>query len=190
MRPLGEDDPRDDGSPMAAKREKKPENVAAGQRVKRRREELGMTQTKLGQKIGMDSTAKHEQGVFGFSGKTLTALASALDVSERWILHGEEPAATESTVEEPWTDWPAWIALELSGRIDYYRGSGVPEAQLEQIRRTLFRGPPEEADYELMLQGALRNALRHEHPTAAAAREEHEREGGPDLSGMLRKRSR
>ena len=176
---------------VAKRREaKKPENVAAGQRVKRRRKELGLTQQELGGRIGLKtSTAKHEQGAYGFSGETLTRFAKELGVTERWILYGEE-RVPESTVEDAWTDTAAWLELETGGRIDYYRARGVPESQIQQIRRTDFRGPPEPGDYELMLEGALRNAVRYEHPLAREAREEHARTGGPDLSDLLRPRQK
>lgn len=169
---------------------RKPENVAAGRRIKERREQLNMTQQDLAAKVGITSVGPHEQGRSGFKGTTLADFARALGVTERWILHGDEEATGEH-VEEHREDTAAWIQLEREGVIDSYRQQGVPESKIQHTRRIPgFRGGPGGAtreEYLAHLDADLLGTVkvRHVPPEFARAREEVEREGGPDLGRHL-----
>lgn len=150
----GHPTPEDDLRVARPKSEKTPEKVAAGLRVKQRRTELGLTQQQLAHEIGLSTISKHEQGVQGFSAETLTALAQVLGVTERWILYGEDEATNE-VVEDDWQDHAAWIELEQSGVIDEMRRKGLPEENIQRIRRWEWRGTPVPRDYERLLEAAL-----------------------------------
>lgn len=147
---------------------KKPEDVAAGQRVKQRRLELGLTQQELAARIGLTSISKHEQGAHSFSAEALTALAKELGVTERWILKGEDEAT--QVVEDEWEDWPAWTELERSGRIDEFRGKGLMEENIQRIRRWKWRGTPSPRDFERLLEAAVLGPTHEPAPQLQAAR--------------------
>lgn len=154
-----------------AKKDKRPELVAAGLRVKQARLERGMTQLELATRVGLTSISKHEQGAVGFHGETLAKVADALGVPERWILYGEE-SQVESRTEEEWIDASGWLELEADGTVDRFRAAGVPEDQIQHVRRTPgWKGGGSAEDYRRLLNDLLVSKVtREELPESAAAR--------------------
>ena len=74
-----------------------------GERIKTRRKELGITQDRLAQKIGLSnksSVSLIEHGHMDLSTKQLIALAEALDVTVTWLL-GIQPETVYIHEYEP-----------------------------------------------------------------------------------------
>ena len=70
---------------------KKPLNVAIGCRIQFSREQAGMTQEQLAEKINRSTI---ERGIAGASLETIVSLCDALCVSSEWLLRGQEPTPT------------------------------------------------------------------------------------------------
>ena len=71
--------------------DRKPDHSAIGERLRDRREELGLSKRKLGEKIGCShgTIANLENGQ-GITDKSLAKLASALDVSVEYLKTGKQ----------------------------------------------------------------------------------------------------
>lgn len=80
--------------------------MCEGSRIKKRREELGLTQDELAKKLGYKSRSsinKIELGERRLTQKKILTIATALDVSPLYILGIEEKPQTENyplTIEE------------------------------------------------------------------------------------------
>ena len=72
--------------------EKKQINVEVGSNVKRKREQVGLTQEQLSEKIGIGvkSLSAIERGTVGVSLLTLRNICDALNVSSDALLFGDE----------------------------------------------------------------------------------------------------
>jgi transcriptional regulator with XRE-family HTH domain len=70
-------------------------DAALGERIRRRRRELGMSQSALGGKLGItfQQVQKYENGTNRVSATMLVKLSGALDLPVTAILHDPEPAA-------------------------------------------------------------------------------------------------
>jgi transcriptional regulator with XRE-family HTH domain len=67
----------------------------------------------------------------------------------------------DTVVENDWTDSDAWVELERTGRIEYFRRAGVAEENIQRVRRWKWRGRPAPRDYERLLEADLLGA-QHE----------------------------
>ena len=70
---------------------KKPLNVAIGCRIQFSREQAGMTQEQLAEKINRSTqfVSTIERGIAGASLETIVSLCDALCVSSEWLLRGQ-----------------------------------------------------------------------------------------------------
>ena len=75
---------------------KKPLNVAIGCRIQFSREQAGMTQEQLAEKINRSTqfVSTIERGIAGASLEPIVSLCDALCVSSEWLLRGQEPTPT------------------------------------------------------------------------------------------------
>lgn len=82
--------------------EKKPLNIAIGNRIRVYREYAGLTQEKFAEMIGMmpKSISAIERGLVGVSVETLTDICNTLHVSSDALLFGEEDAALTDVARE------------------------------------------------------------------------------------------
>jgi transcriptional regulator with XRE-family HTH domain len=181
------DRPRGD-RPKRSGRSARPPGDHVGQRIRRAYEAAGYNRHSFAAKIGVAYTTlfswEKEPGTKGAKTPKLDNIelvADALNVPMHQLT-GERP----TTVEPVWDDRKAWTRLEQRGRIDEYRARGVGEDQIQAARRYPFRGEPTEGDYEQILDRAELNVQRQEPAPAREAREQREREGGPDLSNEIK----
>jgi transcriptional regulator with XRE-family HTH domain len=181
MRPLF-DQPASSEAPSVAggrRKEKRPEDVAVGRRIRERRKALGLTQLELATKVGLTDISKHERGELGTSAATLTALAKELQVTERWLREGDKT----TSVESEWVDSPGWLAVMQDGTVDRVRQRGVSAEQIEHVRRTpgwKNGGRPE--DYRRALEALLLSAIeRAELDESARARSRRSADLGDEL---------
>ncbi|MFG1304205.1 helix-turn-helix transcriptional regulator [Xanthobacter autotrophicus] len=72
----------------------KPEDIAIGARIRRRRMLIGMSQEKLGERLGItfQQIQKYEKGTNRISGSRILQVANVLDVPPQWLLVGDEGA--------------------------------------------------------------------------------------------------
>ena len=73
-----------------------PLDAAVGARIRMRRTTMGLTQTQLGQALGlsMQQVQKYERGATRVSGRTLLKTAEALDCTVAWLVGEEETQDT------------------------------------------------------------------------------------------------
>ena len=73
-----------------------PLDAAVGARIRMRRTTMGLTQTQLGQALGlsMQQVQKYERGATRVSGRTLLKTAEALDCTVAWLVGEEETTRT------------------------------------------------------------------------------------------------
>ena len=71
--------------------------MKAGEKIRARRLELGMTMEELGNAIGVQKSAinKYEKGMIDLKRSTIAALAKALDVSPVYLLDDEDEAGSD-----------------------------------------------------------------------------------------------
>lgn len=133
--------------------------------------------------MGMDPAQvyRYETGERDAPSSLVRDFAEALGVTVGELLGAPEPDG----VEEEWVDSTGWLELEEAGIVDAYRAKGIPEDQIEYVRRTPgWKGGGRAEDYRRLLDGLLvAHVSRTEHPASAAARER--RKGKPDLSNKL-----
>lgn len=199
MRLLVSDVPNPDPTSGMAKKEKagpgkpRPENIPIGNRIREARDRAKLSQSDLGKRIGVESqsVSKYERGVMKPDSDALVAMERVLGVSASWIMTGEA-SATATTLVPEHVDSPAWLQLEAEGVIDDYRRRGVPEDKIQHTRTIPgFRGGLGAAtreEYLAHLDADLLGAVKagSEPPEFTRARDEVEREGGPDLAHHLR----
>jgi len=72
----------------------KPEDIAIGARIRRRRMMIGMSQEKLGEALGItfQQIQKYEKGTNRISGSRILQVATVLDVPPQWLLVGDGAA--------------------------------------------------------------------------------------------------
>ena len=70
-----------------------PVDLSIGARIRLRRKSLGLTQSALGDRIGVtfQQVQKYERGANRVSGSTLVAVAKALETSVAWLTGEESP---------------------------------------------------------------------------------------------------
>lgn len=92
----------DDTRPPAGQQQPHPVDLAVGARIRTRRMAIGMSQEKLGERLGVtfQQVQKYEKGSNRVSASRLAALADALDVPVAWLFTGIE-AGTSGTVAVP-----------------------------------------------------------------------------------------
>ncbi|MBO5360488.1 MAG: helix-turn-helix transcriptional regulator [Clostridia bacterium] len=83
-------------------REKKQINIEIGERIKKAREHINMTQEKLSEKIDVSTQyiSDLERGVVGVALPTLKNICITLGVSSDNLLFGESEKADTSVIEE------------------------------------------------------------------------------------------
>lgn len=98
-----------------------------GERVRRRRRELGLRQADLAERLGLDDSTVRaiESGRRGVSLDTLVALANALDVPAGWLVEqdvlaqglDEEAARVVRTLAPDWQRVALNILREIQSRV-------------------------------------------------------------------------
>lgn len=80
--------------------DKKSLNVAIGSRIKSARENMGLTQEELAEKIDLSTQfiSTIERGVAGPSLETVINLCKVLKVSSEWLLCGKQAAPDSETI--------------------------------------------------------------------------------------------
>ena len=132
-----------------------------GARVKQRRQSLGMSQTELGEKIGVtfQQIQKYEQGANRIGAGRLASIASALDVPIA-VFFDQPEAGTESSGEE---DTVA-LALQDPMTVDLVKAfAAVPDPALRRrvvdFVRALNSGEKEGATVEPPVTNTRRGTL-------------------------------
>ncbi|MFG1205619.1 helix-turn-helix domain-containing protein [Xanthobacter flavus] len=88
----------------------KPEEAQIGSRIRSRRMQLGISQEKLGEALGLtfQQIQKYEKGVNRVSGARIVQLAEILQVQPQWLLMGDATAAAEEMPEPDKHGIEAW----------------------------------------------------------------------------------
>lgn len=78
-------------------------NIPVSERIKSRRENLGHSQVLLAELAGINPTQlyRYESGKANLRLDVAEKIASALDVSTDWLVHGTLPIARETQVDPP-----------------------------------------------------------------------------------------
>lgn len=125
------------------------EKEGIAKRVRKRREELGFTQEDVARAIGVLGQAvwrwENPKKKTVPQGANLTALAKVLQVTERWIMEGEE----ESRVEDAFAyeeELRSWLATQ--------EGKTVKPDELAELRRYRGKVRPTPLTWHFLLQAA------------------------------------
>jgi transcriptional regulator with XRE-family HTH domain len=108
-------------------------DVAIGARIRSRRIYLKMSQTELGNQIGVSfqQVQKYERGANRVSGSKLVAIAAALEVSVGWLA-GEEPGSGG--------DLDVFAVLAVPGALEMARAfAAIPNARSRATLLALAR---------------------------------------------------
>lgn len=81
-------------------RQKNPLNTQIGQRIQLSREQAGLTQEQLAEKLGLSTQfiSTIERGIYGASLETIVKLCDVLDISSDWLLLGRRSTASTQAI--------------------------------------------------------------------------------------------
>lgn len=110
-----------------------------GQRIKRARAALGISQDKLAKRVGVSTmtVSRWETDTMSPEGDNLPALAAELGVTPGWVLFGEEDGAPPPIADEAHPEVEAFIADHgklAEDEADYLRGVFTKRAHDEDVR--------------------------------------------------------
>ncbi|MEQ9078615.1 MAG: helix-turn-helix transcriptional regulator [Sandaracinaceae bacterium] len=154
-----------------------------GERIREAREAAEVKQVDLAEVAGVrpHTLWRYEAGkIQNPKPEILERISAHLGVDLQWLLTGR--VSGDSSVEEDRVDTAAWLELQRSGRLAYYRERGLVERQIQQVRRTFWRGPPTPRDYERLLDGLLLGPAPSSEPAPFA---EEQTEADPELARDL-----
>lgn len=165
----------------------------------RQLQEEGLSQRAIGDRLGISQGAVS----FYLGGQRKTQLEVLSTAMERLKLStafffeemDEEPdyhdyvGGRATRVEDTWVDKAAWLELERSGRVDEIRQQGLPEENIQRIRRWQWRGEPVPRDYERLLEAALLGTRGEPAQELEEARQRRRAAGKPSVSLRPKKKS-
>ncbi|MDW8136256.1 MAG: XRE family transcriptional regulator [Thermodesulfobacterium sp.] len=107
-----------------------------GEKIKKLREKLGMTQAEFAQKIFLSRSrlSELEAGKGNPSNPTIEAICSVFKVNKDWLLHGEGPIFVEEPPVKPKPKHPTARLIDLEDiPVVAKVGAGFPQQRFEDV---------------------------------------------------------
>ena len=140
-------------------------NIALGKRLKKRRKELGITQEKLGKRVGVSTTAIQNWEAGGWpKGKYIVTLVKALNCSLDWLLMDmgpePEPPGTEKQIDK--TE-PLYNKIEAPGVgdriVEYNAGMNLKDKLIRSQEKLITHLEKERNDLKTRLEAIEKKAV-------------------------------